>query len=252
MSWFPLVEGGGDEGAEADSVLAAAAAAAQLPEPPTREPLLPPPLGSPLEHELSFLATDGSAGSPSDVYSRPFTAPAGDCTRGMRPRAGKEGFGRPMSATPSDKSCGMRRFRPGKSEGFGRPVTALPSDHSGSGSPAWGLGSPHGFRCEESAQQGVATPALRRPSTAPAFAATGLRRQSSSNLGSGSQYGNGLLGERFGRGGDLEVDEVDTETAGAKDGATHILPDGGAANDHTDASGGGGWCTAEPPRECWV
>lgn len=250
MSWFPLVEGGDDEGAEADSTFAAAS---QLPEPPTREPLLPPPLGSPLEHDLSFLATCDSVGSPSDVYSRPFTAPAGDCTRGVRPYPGKEGFGRPMSATPSDKSCGMRRFRPGKSEGFGRPVTALPSDHSGSGSPAWGLGSPHGFRCEDGgAQQGVATPAVRRPSTAPAFAATGLRRQSSSNLGSGSQYGNGLLGERFGRGGDLEVDEVDTGTEGVKDGATHVVTGGGAADGHKDASGGGRWCTAEPPRECWV
>lgn len=248
MSWFPLVEGGDEEGAEVDGT---PEATAQPPEPPTREPLLPPPLGSPIEHDLSFLATSGSAGTPSDGYSRPFTAPPGDCTREMRPRPGKEGFGRPMSATPSDKSFGMRRLRPGKSEGFGRPVTALPSDHSGSGSPAWGRGSPHGFRCEDSAQEDAATPAARRPSTAPAFAAAAGLRRSSSNLGGGSQYGNGLLGERFGRGGGLEVDEIDEGTVGVTGGATHVLPNGGAADHYTDASGGG-WFTAEPPRECWV
>lgn len=249
MSWFPLVEGEDDEDAEVDNA-PAATATTQPPEPPTREPLLPPPLGSPLEHDLSFLATSGSAASPSDGCSRPLTAPPCGRTRGMGPRPGKEGFGRPMSATPSDKSCGMRRFRPGKSEGFGRPVTALPSDHSGSGSPAWGLGSPHGFRCCEDSAQQDATAAARRPSTAPAFATSGLRRQPSSNL-SGSQYGNGLLGERFGRGGDLEAEEFGNG-AGVRGGATQVLrPDGGAADDRTDTSGGS-WCTAEPPRECWV
>lgn len=153
MSWIPLLEGEGDED-EDDG---------RLPAPPT-DPVLPPPLGSPLAQDISFLP---STSSPSEGCGRPLTAPPGDRTRGLprqRPSR-REGLGRPMSATPSDKSFGMQRFRPGKSEGFGRPVTALPSDHSESGSPAWGLRSPSGFRCDESAE-------VVRPATAPAFAAS--------------------------------------------------------------------------------
>lgn len=102
------------------------------------------------EEEMSILARCGSTASPSEGWGRPLTAPPGDRTRGVpeqRP-ARREGSGRPMSATPSDKFFGMRRVRPGKREGSGRPVSAVPSDHSSSRSPAWKLGSPGGFGCE--------------------------------------------------------------------------------------------------------
>ncbi|CAM9574495.1 unnamed protein product, partial [Hapterophycus canaliculatus] len=247
MSWFPLLDEATDEGEQAHNAAAAAAAAAastQLPRgSPSEDPILPPPLGSPLGHDLSFLATCGSAASPSEGCGRPLTAPPGDRTRGgmARQRPGRrEGLGRPASATPSDKSSGMRRFRPGKREGFGRPVTALPSDHSGSGSPGWG--SPHGFRCEEST----------RPSTAPA-----LRRQSSSNLSGSSHQGRRVFGERFGRGGDADVD-VFGEGAARKGGAIHLQNfsrGDGAGRDVSQETGGKGgtreWGGVGLARECW-
>lgn len=245
MSWFPLLEGVDDDGAEMDNTPAAAVTSS--PESPTQDPLLPPPLGSPIEHDLSFLATGtGSDASPAEECGRPLTAPPGDRSLGRsRPRPGRrEGLGRPLSATPSDKSFGMRRLRPGKSEGFGRPVTALPSDHSGSGSPAWG-GSPHGFRCEDTTTQQDDAVTARRPSTAPAVSTSGLRRQSSSNL-SGSQLERGGFGKRFGRGGDLDVEMDDLGGVTAQN-----YPDGGALGDGTGAADAGRG-RAGPPSECWV
>ena len=255
MSWFPLLEGGEDEDSDGADAASAAPAATRPTEqqqtPAHQEPLLPPPLGSPLEHDMSFLAIGSSTTmSPSEGCGRPLTAPPGDRSRGprSRPRPGRrEGLGRPMSATPSDKSFGMQRLRPGKSEGFGRPITALPSDHSGSGSPAWGLGSPHGFRCEETA----VTTGQGRPATAPAFAAPpGVRRQSFSNL-SGSQREEGGFGERFGREGDLEVDgggEESSWTGGAaRHDGTAVVGGGGGGG-----GGAGALCRADPPRECWT
>ncbi|CAB1098611.1 unnamed protein product [Ectocarpus sp. CCAP 1310/34] len=247
MSWFPLLEGGGDDHQEAPPNAPPATPQTQLPAPPSDDPLLPPPLGSPLEHELSFLATGGgSTASPSEGCGRPLTAPPGDRTRGMtRPRPGRrEGLGRPMSATPSDKSFGMRWIRPGKSEGFGRPVTALPSDHSHSGSPAWG--SPHGFQCEETAATTPEDAGARRPATAPA-----LWRQPSSNL-SGSRNDNGAFGERFGRGGSAEANEG---TGGVAAAHHRLMPDGGGPGEHGRAVGGDvdwGWCGVGPARECWA
>lgn len=250
MSWFPLLEGGDATAAyNANTPTAPAAtttaAATRPPDPPSQDPLLPPPLGSPLEHDLSFLAT-ASAASPAEGCGRPLTAPPGDRSLGRsRPRPGRrEGLGRPLSATPSDKSFGMRRLRPGKSEGFGRPVTALPSDHSGSGSPAWG-GSPHGFRCEDTSQLDAAAVAARRPATAPAAGASGMRRQPSSNL-SGSQREWGGFGERFGLGGD-----ADTEMEKVGGGRTQNWPDGGAPSGGLGAAGAGRG-RGEPPSECWV
>lgn len=250
MSWFPLLDGATDEGDEPHC-----AAASPTPTPtqpprgsPTEDSLLPPPLGSPLGHDLSFLATSGSAASPSEGCGRPLTAPPGDRTRGgmSRQRPGRrEGLGRPASATPSDKSSGMRRFRPGKREGFGRPVTALPSDHSGgSGCSPGGWGSPHGFRCEES----------ERPATAPA-----LRRQSSSNLRGSSQQGRGAFGERFGRGGDAERDGFGGAGFAPGAEATHPrdLSRGGGVGRGVDQEMGGKGGTREwggvgLARECWV
>lgn len=146
-----------------------------------------------------------------------------------------------MSATPSDKSCGMRRFRPGKSEGFGRPVTALPSDHSGSESPAWGLMSPHGFQCEENAE-------FIRPSTAPAFAITrcALTRCAPSGVG----------GSRSIRSQQLRVDFHQPEQGGVGlnrfNGGSRATPEssdfvcfGGAANTWA-------WHGTGPARECWL
>ncbi|CAM9380523.1 unnamed protein product [Ectocarpus fasciculatus] len=251
MSWFPLLEGGGDDHQEAPPNAPPATPQAQLTGPPSDDPLLPPPLGSPLDHDLSFLSTGGFTASPSDAFGRPLTAPPGDRTRGVaRSRPGhREGVDRPMSATPSDKSFGMRRVRPGKSEGFGRPVTALPSDHSRSDSPAWG--SPHGFRCE-----GTTTPedaGARRPATAPA-----LRQQSSSNL-SGSRHENGAFGVRFGRGGSVEVnEETGGVAAAAAAAAAHHrpMPDGGGGLGEDGRAVGGdvdwGWCEGGPARECWA
>lgn len=245
MSWFPLLEGGGDDDhQDAPPNAPPATSQTQLPGPSSDDPLLPPPLGSPLDHELSFLSTGGFTASPSEGCGRPLTAPPGDRTPGMtRPRPGRrEGLGRPMSATPSDKSFGMRRMRPGKSEGFGRPVTALPSDHSRSGSPAWG--SPHGFRCEESTTPEDAR--ARRPATAPA-----LRRQSSSNL-SGSRHENGAFGERFGPGGSEEVDE---ETGGGAAVHHRPMPDGDGLGEDgraVDSDVDWGWCGVGPARECWA
>eukprot|EP00752_Nemacystus_decipiens_P012676 g11229.t1 len=261
MSWFPLLEGGDDDiqtnntpptaaAGAAASPAASPAASIRPPEPPAQDPLLPPPLGSPLEHDLSFL-TAGSAASPAEGCGRPLTAPPGDRSLGRsRPRPGRrEGLGRPLSATPSDKSFGMRRLRPAKSEGFGRPVTALPSDHSGSGSPAWG-GSPHGFRCEDTSQLDAAAAAAtagggRRPSTAPAVGASGLRRQPSSNL-SGSGRERGGFGERFGRGGD-----ADTTADGLGEARTQNWPHGGAPSGSIGA-GGAGRGRGGLPSECWV
>lgn len=156
MSWVPLLEGGGE-----DDLLTTTTADQPPPVPPrdgeTAARVFPPPPGSsPLkvtvpEPNVSMLVNCESTASPSEGWGRPLTAPPGDRTRGVpRPRPGRrEGLGRPMSATPSDKFYGMRRIRPGRSESFGRPASAVPGDRSLSRSPAWGLSSPCGFRCEE-------------------------------------------------------------------------------------------------------
>ena len=239
MSWIPLLEGGADED-DAD-----------LHEPPS-DSLLPPPLGSPLGHDMSSLADCGTTASPSEGCGRPLTAPPGDRTRGMpRPRPGRrEGLGRPMSATPSDKSFGMRRLRPEKSEGFGRPTTALPSDHSGSGSPAWGLRSPRGFRCEDGMAMGTEG---ARPATAPAFVSGPHRRLSSSLSGSRDI---GVIARRpFREGGGVDADAVAVGggfehgrrfTVEQQDG--EISPGGGDG----DADTNWAWRRTGPARDCWV
>lgn len=239
MSWIPLLEGGEDED-DAD-----------LHEPPS-DPLIPPPLGSPLGHDMSSLAGCGPTASPSEGCGRPLTAPPGDRTRGMpRPRPGRrEGLGRPMSATPSDKSFGMRRLRPEKSEGFGRPTTALPSDHSGSGSPAWGLRSPRGFRCEDSMGMDVEG---ARPATAPAFV-SGPHRRSSSGL-SGSRDIGVVARHPFGEGGDADTDAV-AIGGGFEHGSRvtmeqhceEISPGGGDGGVDTSWA----WRRTGPARDCWV
>lgn len=239
MSWIPLMEGAGDDDVAGDDT-------SDLPPVPT-DPLLPPPLGSPLERAMPSLTHCQSTASPSEGCGRPLTAPPGDRNRGMlRPRpTRREGLGRPMSATPSDKSFGMRRLRPGKSEGFGRPVTALPSDHSGSGSPAWGLHSPSGFRCEESAED-------VRPATAPAFAAA-LRRRPSSNLAGSRgnplrQFGS-IPPQRSGEGGVV---------GGAEGGDEVAIELGGVASltlEADSSTGNNSWeegRAAGPARECWA
>lgn len=250
MSWIPLLEGGADE----DDI--------DLHGSPTTDPLLPPPLGSPLGHDMASLADCGPTASPSEGCGRPLTAPPGDRTRGMpRPRPGRrEGLGRPMSATPSDKSCGMRRLRPEKSEGFGRPTTALPSDHSGSGSLAWGLQSPRGFRCEDNMGMGMEG---ARPATAPAFVSCPHRRSPSTLSGSrgigavarhpfGEGGGAGTVAlHPFGEGGDADVDAV-VEGGGFERGNMVTVE-----RQRRSISSPGGdsnwmWSRDGPARDCWV
>ncbi|CAM9265164.1 unnamed protein product [Ascophyllum nodosum] len=230
MSWVPLMEGEDNTGVinddvnvlpppppPADSPIPPPTADSHMPPPPADSPM-PPPLRSPIEPDIPFLELCGSTASPSEGRGRPLTAPPSDRGRFMlRPRPGKrEGHGRPLSATPSDKSFGMRRIRPAKREGFGRPLTALPSDHSGCGIGC--SSSPHGFRCEETADEAW-------PLTEPSF-------DMGSNRCSWSSFDGQRLSElcegdagwvSFARGDELAV-------------------------------GGDIWAsdTRKPPRECWV
>lgn len=83
------------------------------------------------EQDIPVCMTYGPTASVSEGWGRPLTAPPGDRTRGMsRPRPSRrEGLGRPMSATPSDKPMGMLRARLDKSNSSEEPVVAPSREH---------------------------------------------------------------------------------------------------------------------------
>lgn len=204
-SWVPLLEGG-----EEDEPWA----------PPPSEPAFlspvdvastgefPPRGSSPLkigvpDQDLSMLVGCGSNASPSEGWGRPLTAPPGDRTRGVqRPRPGRrEGLGRPLSATPSDKWFGSHCVRPGVNDGFARPAWApSPSRGNSAGSSfARGPSSPNGFRFNDwrGQRREFGGPQSAPSQSRPAGGRSSSRQEKiSSNLSLNSSMLSKLLAER--------------------------------------------------------